>query len=198
MLNTAVLVLNRNYQPIHVTNVKRAFSLLYQGYARAVDDQFRVYDFEDWAALSAATHDTLGTPRQAIRVPRVLVLTAFEKLPTMRVRFSRLNIYVRDQDTCQYCGRQLKRSELNLDHVVPRSQGGRTCWENIVCSCIACNLRKGGRTPAQAGMTLRAQPVRPRWTLLFRGPRKWQTYREWLPFVSPADASYWNVELQDD
>jgi 5-methylcytosine-specific restriction endonuclease McrA len=197
MMNAAVLVLNRHYQPVHVTNVKRAFSLLYQGVARAIDEQYRLYDFEDWAALAAGDEAVLTVSR-SIRVPRVLVLTAFEKLPRVRVRFSRLNIYVRDDDTCQYCGRRLRRSELNLDHVVPRSQGGRTCWENVVCSCIACNLRKGGRTPEQAHMKLRRAPVRPRWTPLVRGAHGDSAVRAWLPFLSVVDSSYWNVELKDD
>lgn len=198
MLNTAVLVLNRNYQPVHVTNVKRAFSLLYMGIARAIDEQYRLYDFESWAALSAAEHEHIATIQRAIRVPRVLVLLAYEYLPKGRVRFSRLNIYARDNDTCQYCGLQLSRAELNLDHVVPRAQGGRTSWENVVCSCIECNLHKGGRTPEQAGMKLLKKPTRPRWTPFFRTAQKRITYREWLPFISLADASYWNVELSQD
>jgi len=197
-VNTAVLVLNRHYQPVHVTTVKRALSLLYQGVAKAVDAQYRVYEFSDWAALSAAGHDTIHTISRPIRVPRVLLLSAYEYLPKGRVRFSRLNIYARDNDTCQYCRRQLPRSELNLDHVVPRSQGGRTSWENVVCSCVPCNLKKGGRTPDQAGMKLARPPVRPRWTPFLRGPVRRVTYREWLPFLSLADASYWNVELARD
>jgi 5-methylcytosine-specific restriction endonuclease McrA len=198
MLNTSVLVLNRLYQPVHVTSVKRAFSLLYQGIAKAIDDQYKLYEFSDWAALSAAEHESVATINRRIRVPRVLVLSAYEHLPKGRVRFSRLNIYARDGDTCQYCGRKLARSELNLDHVVPRSQGGKTSWENVVCSCVPCNLRKGGRTPEQASMKLFKRPLRPRWTPFFRGSARRVTYREWLPFLTLAEASYWNVELLDD
>ncbi len=199
MLNSAVLVLNRNYQPVHVTSVKRALSLLYLGVAKAIDTQYRLYEFKDWAELSAsAPHDSINTINRRIRVPRVVVLSAYEYLPRGRVRFSRLNIYARDHDTCQYCARTLPRSELNLDHVVPRSQGGKTSWENVVCSCVPCNLRKGGRTPAQAGMKLLKVPMRPRWTPFFRGASRRVTYREWLPFLNLADASYWNVELLDD
>ncbi len=198
MLNTSVLVLNRLYQPVHVTSVKRAFSLLYQGIAKAIDDQYKLYEFSDWAALSAAEHDSVGTINRRIRVPRVLVLSAYEHLPKGRVRFSRLNIYARDGDACQYCGRKLARSELNLDHIVPRSQGGKTSWENVVCSCVPCNLRKGGRTPEQSSMKLLKRPLRPRWTPFFRGSARRVTYREWLPFLTLAEASYWNVELLDD
>ena len=198
MIDTAVLVLNRYYQPVHVTSVKRAISLLYQGVAKALDSQYRLYDFEDWASLSAATHESLATVSRSIRIPRVVVLSAYEYLPKGRVRFSRLNIYARDHDTCQYCARQLPRTELNLDHVSPRTQGGKTSWENVVCSCVPCNLRKGGRTPEQAGMRLLKKPVRPRWTPLFRGAVRRTTYQEWLPFLTLADASYWNAELLDE
>lgn len=197
MIESAVLVLNRNYQPVHVTSVKRAFSLLYQGVAKAIDAQYKLYEFEDWAALSA-TGDCITTVHRSIRVPRVLVLSAYEYLPKGRVRFSRLNIYARDHDTCQYCGRTLPRSELNLDHVNPRCEGGKTTWENVVCSCVPCNLRKGGRTPEHAGMKLLRKPFRPRWTPLFRGAIRRVTYREWLPFLRVEDASYWNVELLDE
>jgi 5-methylcytosine-specific restriction endonuclease McrA len=145
MLDTSVLVLNRVYQPVHVTSVRRAISLLYQGVARALDEQFQLFDFESWAALAAAAHqDAIQTPSRRIRVPRVIVLVAYAHLPRSRVRFSRFNVYARDDSTCQYCGRRLPRSDLNLDHVVPRSRGGTTSWENVVCSCVACNLRKGG------------------------------------------------------
>lgn len=197
MLNTHALVLNRSFRPVHVTSVRRAFTLLYQGVAKALDDQFRLYDFADWSALSAAGHDSVATVQRTLRVPRVVVLSAYDHLPKGRVRFSRVNIYARDRDTCQYCVRTLPRSELNLDHVVPRAQGGRTTWENVVCSCVPCNLRKGSHTPEQAGMVLRSRPVRPRWTPLFRGAVRRVSYREWQPFLSFTDASYWNVELRD-
>jgi 5-methylcytosine-specific restriction endonuclease McrA len=198
MINSSVLVLNRYYQPVHVTSVKRAFTLLYLGVAKAIDAQYRLYEFADWAALSAAEHEAITTVNRRIRVPRVVVLFAYEYLPKGRVRFSRLNIYARDHDTCQYCGKTLPRADLNLDHVLPRSQGGKTSWENVVCSCVPCNLRKGGRTPEQARMRLLKKPVRPRWTPLFRGAARRVTYREWLPFLTLAEASYWNVELLDE
>jgi len=205
MTNGAVLVLNKHYQPIHVTNVKRAFSLLYLGVARVVDEEFRTFDFQSWAQLSVELgrtgqlgHDVTRTVNMALRVPRVIVLQLYDRLPKTKVRFSRNNIYLRDGSTCQYCGRTLPRIELNLDHVVPRAQGGRTSWENVVCCCISCNLAKGARTPEQAGMRLLKVPVRPRWTPTFRGGAGPVKHREWLPFLGMADASYWNVELKDD
>lgn len=198
MLNSSVLVLNRLYQPVHVTTVKRAISLLYAGVARAIDAQYRLFDFQSWAELSAeVAADSLGAVGRRIRIPRVIVLTAYERLPKARVRFSRLNIYARDHNTCQYCGRCLPRAELNLDHVIPRSRGGLTTWENVVCSCVPCNLHKGGRTPLEAGMKLLKVPVRPKWTPIFKAPIS-RAYREWLPFLTLVDASYWNVELEEE
>jgi 5-methylcytosine-specific restriction endonuclease McrA len=198
MLDSSVLVLTRVYQPIHVTSVRRAVTLLYQGVARALDEEFRLLDFESWAAVAAAVNqEALHTPTRAIRVPRVIVLVAHAHLPRHRIRFSRLNVYTRDGSTCQYCGRRLPRSELNLDHVVPRSRGGSTSWENVVCSCVRCNLRKGGRTPEEAGMCLLRSPARPQWTSVFRGASRRAFYRQWVPFLGLVDAAYWNVELQD-
>ena len=200
-------MLNRHFQPVHVTNVKRAFTLLYLGVARVVDQQFRTFDFESWAQLSAElgheglasapAEDVVRTVNRAILVPRVIVLQLYDRIPRTKVRFSRHNIYMRDGNMCQYCGRELPRAELNLDHVVPRAQGGRTTWENVVCCCIDCNLSKGARTPDQAGLKLLKPALRPRWTPTFRTNGGRVRYREWLPFLGVADASYWNVELED-
>ena len=199
MLSASVLVLNRSYQPVHITNAKRAFSLLYLGVARALDREFRTFDFETWAQLSAEVDDdVVQTIDRAIRVPRVIILQIYDRIPKTKVRFSRHNIYMRDGNTCQYCGRSLPRTELNLDHVVPRAQGGRTTWENVVCCCIDCNLAKGARTPVQAGMVLCKVPARPRWTPTFRATGDRIRYREWIPFLDVANASYWNVELRDE
>jgi 5-methylcytosine-specific restriction endonuclease McrA len=182
-----------------VTSVKRAFTLLYIGAARVVQPDFSTFDFESWAELGhAAGDDVIHTVGRAIAIPRVIVLQIYDRLPTTKVRFSRLNIYSRDANTCQYCARQLPRVDLNLDHVIPRARGGRTTWENIVCCCISCNLKKGAKLPHEAGMKLIRQPVRPKWTPSFRTPNGKIAYREWLPFLGLVDASYWNTELVDE
>jgi 5-methylcytosine-specific restriction endonuclease McrA len=194
VLNTKVLVLNRSYLPVHITVVRRALSLLYQGIARAVDEQYRTFDFESWADL-AAHEDRIGLVDRAIRTPRVILLQGYDRVPRRYVRFSRFNIYARDQNRCQYCGRQFSRSELNLDHVVPRSRGGTSTWENVVCSCHRCNRMKGGRTPAEAGIRLIRQPRRPQWTPFMTETFSLRRYKEWMPFLSAVDAAYWNTEL---
>ncbi len=199
MRESSVLVLNRHYQPVHVTSVKRAFTLLYLGAARVIAPDFSTFDFDSWADLRVTyKHDAIHTIGRAIRVPRVIVLQLYDRLPTTRVRFSRLNIYARDDNTCQYCRRQLPRTELNLDHVIPRARGGRTTWENVVCCCVPCNLRKGSKLAYEAGMKLLKQPARPKWTPGFRAPGGKIAHREWIPFLGIADASYWNTELLDE
>jgi 5-methylcytosine-specific restriction endonuclease McrA len=182
MLNSSVLVLNRSFLPIHVTSVRRAFSLIYQDAARAVNEHYETFDFDAWQRLEVNGCDRLGTPRGPLRVPRVIVLRAYDRVPRRTVRYSRVNVFMRDAYTCQYCGSRPPRSQLNLDHIVPRSMGGRTTWENVVCSCVECNRRKGGRTPEQARLHLRRRPTRPRWTLVLHLVSSVR-YQEWRPFL---------------
>ena len=196
VLNSKVLVLNRSYFPVHITSVRRAFALLYQGIAKAVDQQYRTFDYESWSALSASVHDeTVGLIGRVIRVPRVILLVSYDRVPRRRVRFSRFNVFARDKNTCQYCGKRFSRSELNLDHVIPRSQRGLSTWENIVCSCFRCNRMKGGRRPEEAGMRLIKKPVQPEWTPFMLETFTFKRYQEWVPFLNEVDAAYWNTEL---
>jgi 5-methylcytosine-specific restriction endonuclease McrA len=189
MLNSSVLVLNRSYLPVHVTSVRRAFTLLYQEVARAVDEGYETFDFEAWSRLSTFGQEAIGTSSGAVRVPRVIALLHFDRVPMRHVRYSRVNVFARDRYTCQYCGASPHRSQLNLDHVVPRSHGGKTSWENVVCSCVDCNRRKGGRTPEQARLRLLRAPRRPRWSPLANlvvGP---SCHEQWRPFLRGADGS---------
>jgi 5-methylcytosine-specific restriction endonuclease McrA len=197
MQNVSVLVLNSTFFPIHITTLKRAFCMLYTGIAKVVDSEYRTFDFESWAQLSAAVNDdTIGLVGRVIRVPRVIALTAYDRLPKRHVRFSRINILIRDRHTCQYCGQRFSRARLNLDHVIPRSLGGMTTWENIVASCHACNRKKGGQLPDEAGLTLIRRPFRPKTAPFFDGALGPIKYEEWRPFFNVVDFSYWNVELE--
>ena len=199
VLSTKVLMLNRSFLPIHVTSVRRAFNLLYLGIAIVVNEKYQTFDFQTWRDLAVTLNDeSVGLVNQSIRVPRVIVLVAFDRVPKRQVRFSRYNIYARDKCTCQYCGRRLPRHQLNLDHVIPRSRGGTSRWENIVCSCLPCNRKKGGKTPQEARMKLLRPPFKPKWTPFVQEGSGHVRYREWLPFLSVADASYWNSELTAD
>ena len=185
MLDSTVLVLNRSYLPIHVTSARRAFALVYRNVARIVNEQYETFDFESWRRRRGDERDpVVGTPSGAICVPRVILLPGFDRVPKRHIRYSRVNVFARDKFTCQYCGQRPARSKLNLDHVIPRSLGGRTTWENVVCSCVECNRHKGGRTPQQARLSLQRIPARPRWAPLMNHIGASVRYNEWRPFLS--------------
>jgi len=185
VLSTAVLVLNRNFQAVHVTTARRAFCLLFRGAACAVGRDFQTFDFPAWAAAADGSgSDVVHTPSATLRVPRVILLTTYDRVPRPTVRFSRANVFTRDHNTCQYCGRNYPRHKLNIDHVVPKSLGGDSNWENVVCSCVSCNRIKGGRLLKDAGLRLLRQPRRPAWSPLFRRDGS-EWYAEWQPFLDP-------------
>jgi 5-methylcytosine-specific restriction endonuclease McrA len=186
MLDSNVLVLNRSFLPIHITTVRRAFSMIYQGTALAVNGSYETFDFDSWRRVEVNGDQAVGVSDGSIRVPRVIALRSYDRVPRRHVRYSRLNIFARDNYTCQYCGTRPHRSHLNLDHVIPRSLGGRTTWENVVCSCIDCNRRKGGRTPTQARLRLRRPPTKPTWTPMLTHIGAKVRYEEWRPFLHIA------------
>ncbi len=130
-----------------------------------------------------------------IRVPRVILLIVYDHVPKKEVKFTRHNIFERDQNTCQYCGRTCDRKDLNLDHVIPRDRGGPTTWENIVCSCIECNTLKANRTPQEAGMRLIRKPKRPKWRPFVQINFTLHQHDSWKHFI---DLAYWNVELGEE
>lgn len=169
VLTRPTLVLNRSWQPIHVTTVVRALVMLWNESAKVVDPaDYRFYTWGEWMALPAAEgRPCIRTARARIRVPEVVALQHFDRLPTAAVAFSRRNIAKRDHYTCQYCGSQPGVAELTIDHVTPRAHGGPSSWTNCVAACVDCNARKADRTPEQAGMKLRKSPVRPDWKPLY-------------------------------
>lgn len=195
MADGSVLVVNSLYQAVQITGAHRAFRLFYAGRARAVDRDFATYDFENWCDLPAgAADEVIRTPSRAIRIPRVIQLLHYDRLPRREVRFTRRNIFFRDRNRCQYCGRVYAQKRLNLDHVVPLSRGGRSSWDNVVCACIECNSRKGSRTPEEAGMHLVRAPRRPAGHPVLRAGWIGPGHEEWRTFL---DEAYWNVELDD-
>jgi len=193
MVDSGVLVLNRLFQAIQVTSVRRAFCLLYKGEVRAVDPDYTTYDWEDWKDIPPQPDEEfLATPSFRVRIPRVVLLLHFDRLPRHEIRFTRKNIFFRDKNRCQYCGGRFSTSELNLDHVVPLSRGGKSVWQNVVCCCVRCNSRKGGLLPNQAGMQLIRVPLRPRWHPFVKLSFSHSRYESWKNFL---DVAYWNTEL---
>ena len=204
-LGASVLVLNRHYMAVHVVNVRRAFGLLINQLAEVIhieDGSYCNYDFESWREISELraefddkdpADDWIKSVNFEVCVPRVLRLLYYDRLPKQRVRLNRRNIFARDANRCQYCGKRFSTSELSLDHVVPTCLGGDASWENLVCACVKCNVRKGGRTPKQAGMKLIQKPVRPKrspqLTVKLGNPK----YASWKTFL---DSAYWSVDLK--
>jgi 5-methylcytosine-specific restriction endonuclease McrA len=203
-LDASVLVLNKLFMAIHIISVRRAFCLLAKDLAEVVsleDGQFATYDFQTWRELSEyrAQHfrqeedDWVRTVSTEIQVPRVIRLMDYDRLPKQTVKFNRRNIFARDNNQCQYCGKKFPTSELSLDHVIPRSQGGTSTWENIVCACVNCNVKKGGRTPREASMALIKKPEKPKRSPLLNQKLTNRKYQSWKTFL---DNAYWSVELR--
>jgi len=165
MINLPVLVLNQNYEALNICRVRRAVVLLYWGKAEMLENGSGFihsvgYDFP---------------------VPSVIRLAYMIKRPRLEKRLTRLEVFNRDQYTCQYCGKETR--QLTLDHVIPRYRGGQHTWENVVSACILCNRRKAGKTPEEAGMRLIRHPSPPRGNIFFISHHYRQTQTEWQKYL---------------
>lgn len=165
VLERPTLVLNRHWQPVGVSTVARALVLIWNDVARVVDpDEFRLFCWEDWTQVEPGDDEPcIRASRLRLKVPEVVCLSRYDRLPGQAVTFSRRNVAKRDHHTCQYCGTQPGWEQITIDHVIPRAQGGASSWTNCVAACMRCNTRKADRTPEQAGIRLRKSPVRPDW-----------------------------------
>ena len=203
-LDCNVLVLNKNYMAIRIIGARRAFSLLCRHLAEVVsyeEGSYANYDFQSWCEVSELkrnfepdNYDWVSTVNIYVAVPRIIRLLFYDRLPRSEVKFNRRNIFARDKNRCQYCGKKQPISELSLDHVVPRSRGGETTWENVVCACLPCNVKKGGHTPYEARMKLVRTPVRPKRNpllLMKLSNSKYESWRTWLNGV------HWDVGGRD-
>lgn len=202
-LDAKVLVLNKLYMAVRIISARRAFTLLCKELAEVVhtdNGQWIGYDFQSWAEISELqrefepdSYDWVRTVRLQLAVPKVIRLFGYDRMPAQHVKLNRRNLFARDRNQCQYCGHHFPTNELSIDHVLPRSQGGGDTWENLVCACVRCNARKGGRTPEQANMTLYRRPVRPKRNPLISVRLGNEKYESWKTFL---DNAYWSVELR--
>jgi 5-methylcytosine-specific restriction endonuclease McrA len=181
---------------VHITNVRRALVLVFGDHARVVTDDYATHDFDSWRDLSSVvnSHHVIRTPNYQIAAPEVILLTQFSKFPPRQVKFSRRNIYMRDNYTCQYCGRVPPRDELTIDHVVPRARGGKSTWDNVVLACMRCNMRKGSRTVRESGLELLTKPKKPHWFVCTHFTSKPTPSSLWQKFI---DNAYWNTSLKE-
>lgn len=201
-LCASVLVLNRSYMAVHVIEARRAFTLLCREMAEVIDlddGNYANYNFDSWRAIcefrsqnKQPNEDWIRSVHFEILVPRVVRLLHYDRVPTHRLRFNRRNLFARDGHRCQYCGRNMPTSQLSIDHVMPRSRGGETSWENVVCACVKCNVKKGGRTPQEARMTLICTPRRPKHSPLLAYKLRNPKYESWKGFLQGAN---WAVDV---
>jgi 5-methylcytosine-specific restriction endonuclease McrA len=150
MLQSQVLILNQNYEPMTITNVKKAIILIYLGKAEIIEKN-EAY---------------IRSIRTSYPLPSIVRLTRYINVPRKRIILSRKNIIKRDSHQCQYCG--IRTGSVTIDHVIPKVRGGEETWENLVCACVKCNNKKGNRTPEEAGMTLAKKPQRPNYLFFIR------------------------------
>jgi len=166
MINLPVLVLNQNYEPFNICRVRRAVVLLYGGKAEMLENG------------SGFIHSA----NSIFPLPSVIRLASMIKRPRPERRLTRLEVFNRDQYTCQYCGKETR--QITIDHVIPRHQGGEHVWENVASACVACNRRKAGRTPEQARMRLICRPSTPRGNNFFYIPYQYlQTHTVWQKYL---------------
>lgn len=197
-LSGSVLVLNRQWRAIQVTSVKDAIGLVAKDHALIVEPgTFQTHHLTSWhdasVAKAAVGECRIRSSRLSLVPPEVILLTVYGGEGEKSVSFSRRNIYKRDRYACMYCGIQPSdHAELSIDHVMPKSRGGKSTWENCVLACMDCNKTKADRTPAEAKMKLRKTPVKPSWKTLTHVPAKARR-ESWEHFLSRA---YWDLELE--
>lgn len=166
LLERSTLVLNRSWRPVHVTTVRRALCLVFRDVARIVSpESLSTFSFREWIDEPVPEGLlTIRSPSVALAPPEVILLARYDRIPCHEAPFTRRNLFLRDDFTCQYCGRRCSSDHLSVDHVLPRSRGGSTSWENCVLACVGCNARKADRTLKEAGFRLLRKPTRPRWS----------------------------------
>ena len=206
VLESPTLVLNRGWQAIRIERVRDSLPKVFSGTAKLIDhSDYACYDWDEWVEIFGWDIDKtvdvpcITTPSCKIRVPEVVVLTNYNKMPEQKVRLTRRNLFVRDAFRCQYTGKKVTMRTGTIDHVFPKSRGGKTVWENVVLASFDANVKKGGRTPKEAGLHLVREPQRPKWHPLFT---KWleRHPESWNKFINTDkwnEIGYWDVELQD-
>jgi 5-methylcytosine-specific restriction endonuclease McrA len=195
-----VLVLNKLWTAVHVVTLRKAISMVFAEKAIIIDpsEAFATYTWQDWAHLRAKGGEaTINGVNKEFRIPEVILLADYDKLPKRQMKFSRRMIHKRDDFECQYCGAKPGPSELTIDHIVARSRGGLTTWQNCISCCIKCNQKKEHRTLEEAGMKLLRQPKKPEYSW-FKVEKKF-VCKSWKHFIEKmVSEAFWTVELEND
>lgn len=164
---TNSLVLNRAYIPVHIVDWKKAIGLIYQDAAKPLDRDLVTYSFDEWIEFSkdhtSSTYPKVSTTSMKIAIPEIIVLKDYDRLPSRDVKFSRQTLFERDGFRCYLCNESFDRGHLTIDHVVPKSKGGKTVWENTITCCKPCNYLKGNKDLSQLNLKPFFMPKKPRW-----------------------------------
>lgn len=167
-VNLPTLVLNKGWTAISIMPVKKAVTKVLSDLAKIMDEDYVLYDFEEWMKLPVRDGERfIQSANQQIRVPQIIVLSDYDRLPHREVKLTRRNLLIRDNFTCQYTGKPISMDTATIDHVRPRSKGGNSTWENLVMCCLDVNAQKADRTPQEAGLKLLKQPVKPKWSPVY-------------------------------
>ncbi len=169
ILNNPVLVLNKDYVPVHINTVREAMVKICLCVADAIDpDDYSRFDWDTWISIPVKDgQEYIKTVRDRVLAPKIIVLNHYNKIPFCDIRLTRRNIFIRDDFRCQYSGRKLRFCDATVDHVVPASIGGKTTWNNLVTCCRNINISKGNKTLEESGLTLLNNPKKPGWSPLF-------------------------------
>lgn len=201
LTNKKCLVLNKNWTPVGTVTLQRAIIMLFSEYddgmpkARIIEPEtYQTFTWSDWSKLRPLmTDEKIAASNVYFKIPEIILLSRYEKLPKPKAHFSRRTLYKRDKMKCQYCGCTPGSEELTIDHVIPRSQGGGTTWENCVLCCVDCNRKKADKTPKQANMKLLKEPKKPDMSVFRFDTIK--PVKSWEAFLGEA---YWNVGIGDE
>jgi 5-methylcytosine-specific restriction endonuclease McrA len=186
---TTVLVLNKNWQAVGVKSPAATFAMLMTDTATGLDirglDHMVPVRWSEWVNLPIDENDDfVQTVNKKIKIPKVIILSKFDRVPKKRPRFSQKNIWIRDNFTCQYTGKRLRPGEGNIDHVVPKSKGGPTNWDNCVLACKDINAKKADATPEEAGLRLLKKPEPPKELPVFHYITNKHNIKEWEIFLA--------------
>lgn len=184
MLEQPALVINKNWSPITFLPVKICITTVMRDMASVLDtENYLLLDFEQWTQYTPKIPRWIKTASGQLAAPDIIVLKKFGERPPSKVNLTKLNLARRDMWCCQYCGVPLDSSGLTMDHVYPRSRGGKMSWDNIVAACEDCNVYKADRTPDEANMLLKKKPIEPSWNSRLRAPENIML-ESWKPFLS--------------
>lgn len=199
-MNLPTLVLNKSWIPISITPVRKAISKTMLGLSEILDvETYNLFDFESWMQIEVDEEQRfIRTSRKNIRIPEVIVLTDFERMPTREVRLTRRNLLIRDMYTCQYTGVKIGYDDGTIDHVIPRSRGGKSSWDNLVMCTKEINAKKADRTPEEANLRLLKKPEKPRWSPVYARFAKLATTNvptSWYKFIDVNGNPFGWVEV---